>query len=106
MTVAQRRSPSSRRTMIRDRTNNQTNPSVSSTTRVTPDSERIRPDIGRQQREDDPAQDAHRDGRKRPDAEDLRQRILLTAPGGVGRTPRIRVHLLPFQTPICRRSQV
>jgi hypothetical protein len=36
--VAQRRLPSSRRTMIMERTNNQTNPSVSSTTLVTPNS--------------------------------------------------------------------
>src|SRR5215204_1010893 len=37
LTVAQRKSPSSRRTMIMDRTNNQIKPSASSTTLVTPD---------------------------------------------------------------------
>src|ERR687895_57089 len=36
LTVTQRRSPSSRRTMIMDRTNNHTNPSVISTNNVTP----------------------------------------------------------------------
>src|SRR5215211_620888 len=44
--VAQRRSPSSRRTMIMDRTNNQTKPSVSSTTRVTPDPRGSEPESG------------------------------------------------------------
>ena len=63
---------------------------------MTPDSERVRLRIGRQEREDDPAQEAHRDGRKGPDPQDLGQRILVTAPGGVGHTPRIRAHLLPF----------
>ena len=38
LTVAHRRSPSSRRTMIMERANNQTNPSVSNTTLVTPNS--------------------------------------------------------------------